>query len=1467
MFKAFSKVFFLISSPLLCFTAYAQNGYVPPINWQKQLPANSASATPAAIGTSLISTGNELLVNYSGVGKAGFIMRTTLNGDVNSEASKQGLLSGSYSKSFAYRNQVTLSADNTLFFAGSGTSPLNPLEPEQSVILKKKSFGSPSTNQDGYVYIPGSDAAIGVCALPDNGYAVLYRTFRPAGGSVNANWDLNIARYTKADQLVFNKAIIGIGNEYGTAIKYDSDGHLYVIGYTDQKFSDANGSFDGTTGNLPGTFLIRLDMAGKFEWVRTIDEEASIDIAQTPDGNIYTLTAGGNKINIQKYTRSGQLVYKKMLVNTRSAGVETDSLTSGLTALSDSNLLFYYNIPPSNSSDSTYTGLTKLDGANGSTIWSRTIGTRYWSETYQVIETAGRNLVGIGGIRTTSGDVTADPTTYSDMRTWLYEVGPYLETNNCNSNIDTSLTVTGATTGCGGSVTLAAATGLSYEWYKDGVVINNATSNELIVTGSGSYKALLTNVSGCLDSTRAVDVTISEPIDTALTVSGPTSLCGGGSVTLTAAPNLSYQWYKDNNAILGSTSQSITITSSGIYKVILSNATGCKDTSRSVNVSAVSVIDTTLTISGPTELCPGQTVVISVPANMNYQWYRNGAPLLGQTKNQLTVSIAGVYLAIITAGAGCSDTTRTVPVTYAPAIDTSVTANGPTILCSSAQTVTLSAAAGLTYQWYKDGTAITNQTAQQYTATTTGGYSVVLHNNSGCADTSRTVAVSLGAALDTALAVSGSTVLCGGQSVVFTAAAGLTYKWYKNNIAIIGATSRQYTASSSGSYFAILSAAGGCTDTTRSVAVDVAEAIDTTLTVTGSTALCNQDAVQLVAAAGLTYQWFKDGTAISNATSQILTANTPGGYKAVLSNGIGCVDSTRLVTVTNANIDTSVALSGSPIVCAGQTVTMTAKAGLSYQWYLDGVAIGGATSRSYTATVTGGYQVSLQTQQGCTDTSRTIAIIISNNVTGSISPATASLCNNTSVALTATGGSEYQWYRDGQIIQNATGSVYTASQPGEYSVAIFNAGGCSGTAQNTVNIQNTVLDTSITVNGATAVCAGQAVALAAGTASSYQWLLNGSAIAGATAKQYSATAAGSYQVAVTNAEGCKDTTRTIAVSISASPTAAIQVPTSTVLCTGTSIQLTASGGPSYTWYRDNVAIPNASAATYTASLPGSYTVIVANGGGCKDTSNAVVLAAFAKPVPGFNATAGCVGADVPFINTSTIPGNATAIYRWDFGDNSGSADKDPSHVFTAQGTYEVKLVVSLTGCQGAVDSITKSVTIGTTGAGTRYPTVSLMPGNTTTIAAREGGTTYTWSPTTGLGAPTSRVTNITLTSSQEYTVLITQTAGCAITDTVLVSTTAGPGQTQVFVPTGFTPNSNGRNDLLRPMLINFSSIKYFRVYNRWGKLVYQTSSIGAGWDGRINGVPQPTETYSWIFEGQDNSGKTVKTSGKTVLIR
>jgi gliding motility-associated-like protein len=86
------------------------------------------------------------------------------------------------------------------------------------------------------------------------------------------------------------------------------------------------------------------------------------------------------------------------------------------------------------------------------------------------------------------------------------------------------------------------------------------------------------------------------------------------------------------------------------------------------------------------------------------------------------------------------------------------------------------------------------------------------------------------------------------------------------------------------------------------------------------------------------------------------------------------------------------------------------------------------------------------------------------------------------------------------------------------------------------------------------------------------------------------------------------------------------------------------------------------------------------------------------------------------------------------------------------------------------------------------------------------------------------------------------------------------------IPTAFTPNGDNVNDKLSVKGIGITMLDYFRIYNQWGKLVFETNRLNTGWDGRINGVSQNTAAFVWIARGKDLSGRTISDKGTFVLI-
>lgn len=144
---------------------------------------------------------------------------------------------------------------------------------------------------------------------------------------------------------------------------------------------------------------------------------------------------------------------------------------------------------------------------------------------------------------------------------------------------------------------------------------------------------------------------------------------------------------------------------------------------------------------------------------------------------------------------------------------------------------------------------------------------------------------------------------------------------------------------------------------------------------------------------------------------------------------------------------------------------------------------------------------------------------------------------------------------------------------------------------------------------------------------------------------------------------------------------------------------------------------------------------------------------------------------------------------------------------------------------------------------------------------------YRWSPSMGLSDP-EIADPIGVygpeTDSITYQVTATDIFGCYGTTTVKV--TIAHTLPDIFVPNAFTPGKSS-NSVFRPICMGISSLEYFRVYNRWGQLLYGTSQMGQGWDGRLQGNLQESNAYLWILKGKDYTGRVILKKGTVMLIR
>ena len=112
---------------------------------------------------------------------------------------------------------------------------------------------------------------------------------------------------------------------------------------------------------------------------------------------------------------------------------------------------------------------------------------------------------------------------------------------------------------------------------------------------------------------------------------------------------------------------------------------------------------------------------------------------------------------------------------------------------------------------------------------------------------------------------------------------------------------------------------------------------------------------------------------------------------------------------------------------------------------------------------------------------------------------------------------------------------------------------------------------------------------------------------------------------------------------------------------------------------------------------------------------------------------------------------------------------------------------------------------------------------------------------------------------------MTDQLGCA--DSAFVMVKVFKTVPYVFVPTGFTPNNDGLNDQVRPIAVGIQKINYFSIYNRWGQLVFTTTTNGQGWDGKIGGREQNTGVFVWMVSAIDYLGRPFFQKGTVTLIR
>jgi gliding motility-associated-like protein len=256
------------------------------------------------------------------------------------------------------------------------------------------------------------------------------------------------------------------------------------------------------------------------------------------------------------------------------------------------------------------------------------------------------------------------------------------------------------------------------------------------------------------------------------------------------------------------------------------------------------------------------------------------------------------------------------------------------------------------------------------------------------------------------------------------------------------------------------------------------------------------------------------------------------------------------------------------------------------------------------------------------------------------------------------------------------------------------------------------------------------------------------------------------------------------------------------------------------------------------------------------------------PALNFSLDTSCIKSISHFTNLTDTTTTGAIQWAWKFGNGDTALTTNGITTYNTAGKYHVILKATQLSCPAYKPTLLDStLNISFPVPDSILPSVSTYKSTLTPVAGRSlPGYKYLWLPSTGIQDPDSISTNFNFSSTQQYTIQLISPAGCITSDSLLVRV-YDDKTLDIFVPKSFTPNGDGVNDILYPYIAGIQQFHYFRVINRYGKLLFETKNENVGWNGSVNGVAQPMSVYFWIAEGVAADGSIVQKTGQVLLIR
>ncbi|SHM30205.1 immunoglobulin domain-containing protein [Ruminococcus flavefaciens] len=517
----------------------------------------------------------------------------------------------------------------------------------------------------------------------------------------------------------------------------------------------------------------------------------------------------------------------------------------------------------------------------------------------------------------------------------------------------------------------------TYLWYKNNVEIPNSNSATYTATSAGQYKCKVTDSLGQSITGRYGTVSIAPELRISVDLNESQITPGSGTrlriQTSGGYGSLSYQWYKDDSPISGAKSSDYVTSTAGNYYCIVTDSLG-----QTVKSKVCKIVEKLSIASNPSSaiIAPGKSAKLSISvkggaAPYSYQWYKGGNPISYATSDFYYAYTSGSYYCVVKDALNQEVSSYTAQITVADKL--AITNKLPESLIlyrkDSGHTYTVYTTGGYgskTYQWYKNGTIILGATKSTYTATCGGTYFCKVSDSLG-----QTIFSNEAKLYDELYLSSQSSDKIINKGVFTTLSVSVTggspeytYQWYETGIKIKGATSSSYRTTTPGRYSCVIKDSLG-----QKVETGYINVIEK-LKITKQPVKCaimatytSKTPVSVKTSGGygrVRYQWYRNGHAISGATSSDYNIYATGNYTCRIWDEYGQTLKTNICYACLKLQQTGKTQGTTIKKGTSLPVSFSVKGGTqpySYQWYKNTFnnMITGATSSVYNVTETGYY--------------------------------------------------------------------------------------------------------------------------------------------------------------------------------------------------------------------------------------------------------------------------------------------------------------------------------------------------------------------------------------------------------------------------------------------------------------------------------------------------------------------------------